>query len=253
MIILIILVLILLYFLNKNKENFVSNTSNNNKSTNNIFACGKNVIVKDSINDYINKLNNSTINKHFLQPNDFLPYNLNNTDHYNILNNYGIKNIKKREEYTNSLNNNTTIPYNSIKLLKNYDTELTNAFTKINIGNSSNDNTTKSNKLPEIYLVSKDNNIQWSYNSIDLDNDMNFYIYFDFVDKCDDPINFNKFRSLKISSKFKSEFFKLIINESNNTNIYKLEYTNTNKFARLFVVLKRSNKIIKKSNNITTN
>ena len=95
MIILIILVLMLLYFLNKHRENFTnSNNSNNSNNTNNsnIFSCGKNVVVKNSISDYINKLNNSTINKHFLQPNDFLPYNLNNTDQYNILNNYGIKN-----------------------------------------------------------------------------------------------------------------------------------------------------------------
>ena len=280
MIILIILVLMLLYIFNKHRENFTNsmNTSMNNSMNNsmntsmnnsmntsmntNIFSCGKNVVVKDSISDYINKLNNSTINKRFLQPNDFLPYNLNNTDQYNILNNYGIKNSKKRNDYINTLNNNTTIPYNSIKLLKNYDKELTNAFTTINIGTSNhnrcNDNNENNNangsNLPEIYVVSKDNNIQWSYNSIELEGvGTHFYIYFDFVTKCDDPINFNKFRSLKISSNFKSEFFKLVINKSNNTHIYKLEYTNTNKFARLFVVLKRNNIIIKKSNNITTN
>ena len=47
---------------------------------------------------------------------------------YNILNNFGVKNNKKRESYFNSLNDNNTMPHNSVNLLNNYDKVLDTKF-----------------------------------------------------------------------------------------------------------------------------
>ena len=257
MLILIILVIFFFYAIRNvnrdvNRETFYSN----NLTKSNKF--GNKIVNNNNINSYINTINTPIINKNILEPKWVMPYNLNylnNLDKYNILNNFGIKNNKKRQEYINKINNNETVPFNSIKLLKNYDGNLNNIFTTISNNSFIQKVVNTSPKdLPEIYLVSKDNKIRWSYNTKELDNDINFYIYFDFVNKCDDTINFNQFSSLKISNNFRSIYFNLTINNTNNNNtIYKLEYTNTNKFVRIFVVLKRNNIVIKKSNNITTN
>ena len=94
-------------------------------------SCKKNIIVKDSLKDHINFTNKLNENSNILQPNGILPYNLNNTDKYNILNNFGIKNLKKRNNYIKSISNCNVIPQNSLKLLKNYDDILDKSFTNI--------------------------------------------------------------------------------------------------------------------------
>ena len=131
--IIIIILIILLILLYKHKYNEHFTVSSNSKK-----HCDKYIIVKDSLSDYINKINNFKPNTNLLHPKHVLPYNLNSTDQYNILNNFGIKNLKKRKKYMKNINNNQTISFNTTPLLNNYDNILndtfyTNSTTKINL------------------------------------------------------------------------------------------------------------------------
>lgn len=63
------------------------------------LSCKKNIIIKDRLKEHIRDVNNYSENMNTLHPSGVLPYNLNNSDDYNILNNYGIKN-QRREPNT---------------------------------------------------------------------------------------------------------------------------------------------------------
>ena len=97
------------------------------------ISCNKNIIINDRLEEHISDVNNSAENMNTLHPTGVLPYNLNKTDDYNILNNYGIKNQRKREAYTLKFNGCAIIPHNSQKLLKNYDSVLDESFKTIEI------------------------------------------------------------------------------------------------------------------------
>ena len=74
-------------------------------------------------------------------------------------------------------------------------------------------------------------------------NDSYFYLYFNKVDEG------TIFNSLKLSKNFKHDSFNLNIDHYKNRYIYKLEYKG-NKHIKIYVVLKKNNKIILKSNEI---
>jgi len=163
-----------------------------------------------------------------------LPYNLNNTEQYNILNNYGIKNLKKKNEYINNINKNQLIPFNSTTLLKNYDNILNNTF-YIN----------KSNVIdyPKLYIINNYTKIQWSYDP-KLLNDSYFYLYFNYLDNISSNL-----MSLKLAPNLNHEKFDINIHHNHNKYVCKLDYKG-NKNIKLFIVLKKNKKIILKSNEI---
>jgi hypothetical protein len=226
MIIIIILIILLIMYYNKNNEHFTSSTNSTN-------SCDKYIIVKDNLSDYIQKINTAKPNNNLLHPTNVLPYNLNSTDQYNILNNFGIKNLKKRKKYMKNINNNQTISFNTTTLLKNYDNILNDTF----YSNSS----TKLD-YPELFIINNKSKIQWSYETNYLNNSY-FYIYFNNDDQQ------NNFNSLKLSNDFKHDSFNLNINHYKNRYIYKIEYKGTN-HIRIYVVLKKNRKTILKSNEI---
>ena len=232
LIIIIILIIILIVRYN-NKESFKN--------------CKNNIIVKDSLKEHIKKTNIQSKKSSILYPNGVLPYNLNNTDQYNILNNLGIKNLRKRETFIKSLNKCQTIPYNSVTLLSNYDKSLDNAFTHINTSKYP----TKSVELelPDIYLIMNNYIVHWSYETKYL-NDKDFYLYYEFIDTNDRPICLQNFNTFKLNNNFESKEFKLETSYFKNRNMYKLNYNDTSKIVRLFIVLKKNSKVVKKSNNI---
>ena len=225
-IIIILIILLILFYKYKNNEPFTVSSNSNSKN-----SCDKYVIVKDRLSDYIQQINNSKPNTNLLYPKHVLPYNLNSTNQYNILNNFGIKNLKKRKKYMKHINNNQTISFNTTLLLKNYDTILNDTFY--------NNSTTKL-EYPELCIINNKSKIQWSYDTKYL-NDSYFYLYFNNLDER------NNFNSLKLSTDFKHDNFNLNINHYQNRYIYKLEYKG-NKKLRMFVVLKKNKKIIIKSN-----
>ena len=237
MIIIIVMIIVLLYFYknnkenNENNENFTTNIDSKKYNVNDVNDCRNLIIEKDSLNDHINEINNTKNNNNLLFPKHILPYNLNSTDQYNILNNYGIKNIKKRNNYFRKLNNNTTIPYNTTNLLNNYDNILNNTYFI---------NTTISRKHPDIYLIKNCNKVQWSYETKYLDN-THFYLNF--------KTSNSSYSSLKLYDNLDHDYFKLSISNYKNRNIYKLEYTGTNTIS-IYVVLKENNNIKAKSNYI---
>ena len=87
MIIIIILIILIILFYYKNNEHFTSVSTNSNKQ------CDKYIIVKDSLSDYIKQINNYKDNNNLLHPKHVLPYNLNSTDEYNILNTHSYNHL----------------------------------------------------------------------------------------------------------------------------------------------------------------
>ena len=210
---------------------------------------------KLKIKDFKESLNlDRKIKKDILRPTGVLPHNLNNSDKYNILNNFGIKNNKKRNAYFSSLNDNNTIAYNSKNLLKNYDKVLDKSFEKNNYSNFNKDQpSNKPNKIPEfkdIYLIGNELKAQFSYDANLLTNaKTKLYIYYDIVDNCNEDFDFNKLKKLRLDKSINlTNDFSLTTNHYNDRNIYKLEFKNVLKQARLIVVLKHNKKIVKKSN-----
>lgn len=213
-------------------------------------SCKKNIIVKDSLKDHINFTNKLNENSNILQPNGILPYNLNNTDKYNILNNFGIKNLKKRNNYIKSISNCNVIPQNSLKLLKNYDDILDKSFTNITINKWNNEICNKNVKIdyPNISLVSNDYSIHWSYYHKYLNN-KNFYVYYKYVDKCDQSDESNtSYNSLQLKNNFDCNEFNFIVSTYKQRNIYKLSYKLTSKSVKIYICLKEGNIYLKKSN-----
>ena len=213
-------------YYNKKNETFIS-------STNSINSCDKYIIVKDNLSDYIQTINNTKLNNNLLHPTHVLPYNLNSTEQYNILNNFGIKNLKKRNKYIENINNNQTISFNTTPLLNNYDNILNDTFYT---------NSTTKIDYPELFIINNKSKIQWSYGTKYLNNSY-FYLYFN---NTDDQHNFN---SLKLSSDFKHDNFSLNIDHYKNRYIYKIDYKG-NKHIRIYVVIKKNKQIILKSNEI---
>ena len=213
-------------------------------------SCKKNIIVKDSLKDHINFTNKLNENSNILQPNGILPYNLNNTDKYNILNNFGIKNLKKRNNYIKSISNCNVIPQNSLKLLKNYDDILDKSFTNITINKWNNEICNKNVKIdyPNISLVSNDYSIHWSYYHKYLNN-KNFYVYYKYFDKCDQSDESNTiYNSLQLKNNFDCNEFNFIVSTYKQRNIYKLSYKLTSKSVKIYICLKEGNIYLKKSN-----
>ena len=194
------------------------------------------------------------IKKDILRPTGLLPYNLNNTNQYNILNNFGIKNNKKRNAYSRELNDNNTIPYNTTNLLKNYDKVLNQTFKENDYTNyKESQNMNKPAEMPkfkDIYLIGNELKAQFSYDSnLLVSPKTKLYVYYDIVDSCDEDFDFNKLKKLRLDKSINStNNFSLTTNHYNDRNIYKLEFKNVVKQARLIVVLKHDKKIVKKSN-----
>ena len=213
------------------------------------IGCNK----KLKIRDFKETLNfDKKIKKDILRPTGLLPYNLNNTNQYNILNNFGIKNNKKRNAYSRELNDNNTIPYNTTNLLKNYDKVLDQTFKENSYSNYNQPqkNSGEMPKFKDIYLIGNELKAQFSYDSNLLASPKTkLYIYYDIVDSCDEDFDFNKLKKLRLDKSINlTDNFNLTTNHYNDRNIYKLEFKNLGKQARLIVVLKHDKKIVKKSN-----
>ena len=211
------------------------------------LSCKKNIIIKDRLKEHIRNVNNYSENMNTLHPTGILPYNLNNSDDYNILNNYGIKNQRKRAEYTHKLNGCTTLPHNSHKLLKNYDAVLDESFKNIVIPKWKNYtakyfNTTKE-EPPKILLIQDENDraLRWSYPQVDLCN-RKLYLYYKFNKD-------SKYSSLLLNNKLDNDEFKLTLSQFKERNIYKLDY-NLSKRIKIKVGLKENNKLIVESNGV---
>jgi len=234
----ILILLLILIFISK-KELFTNPKPNPNK-----INCNKKLEIKD----FKESLNfDKKIKKDILRPTGVLPYNLNNTNRYNILNNLGIKNNKKRNAYSRALNDNNTIAYNSNNLLKNYDKVLDNSFGNPDYSKS---NDAVKQEFKDIYLIGNDLKAQFSYDSKLLTNNKTkLYIYYDIVDNCEDDFDFNKLKKLRLDKSINlTNDFSFTMNHYNDRNIYKLEFQLSDKQARLIVVLKHDKKIVKKSN-----
>ena len=147
------------------------------------LSCKKNIIIKDRLKEHIHNVNNYSENMNTLHPRGVLPYNLNNSDDYNILNNYGIKNQRKRAEYTYKLNGCNTLPHNSHQLLKNYDSVLDESFKNLVVPKWKNYSAkyfnTTSEEPPKILLIQDENerSVRWSYPQEDLCN-RKLYLYY---------------------------------------------------------------------------
>ena len=214
------------------------------------LSCKKDIVIKDRLKDHINNMNTYSENMNVLHPSGVLPYNINNIDDYNILNNYGIKNMRRRAEYKHKLNGCTTIPYNSHKLLKNYDKSLDESFKTIEIPKWKNytDKYFNSNKEePEkLFLIyDEDTNLaRWSYPHKDLCN-RQLYLYYK-IDK-------NKYSTLLLNNNIDNTEFKITISKFKERNIYKLYYKNPNKIykkIKIHIRLKEGTKLIVKSNSV---
>mgnify|MGYP006123362713 CR=1 FL=1 len=122
----IIILIIIIVFIVYNK--YFTNRQGFEDYDSKSISCKKDIIINDRLKDHIYNMNNYSENMNILHPSNVLPYNIDKIDVYNILNNYGIKNKKKQSKYKHELNGCTTTPYNSTKLLKNYDRECDNSF-----------------------------------------------------------------------------------------------------------------------------
>lgn len=244
MIRILILLFILMFFY---KRELFTNPNSKPK-----IECNKKLKIKE-FKEILNF--DKKIKKDILRPKGVLPHNLNDTNRYNILNNFGVKNNKKRESYFRSLNDNNTIPHNSAKLLNNYDKVLDETFSKSQTqypGTAEEPTKAeiKQSDFKDIYLISDDLKAQFSYDSNLLKSDKTkLYLYYDIVDSCDDSYDFNKLKKLRLDKSINlSNDFSITMNHYNDRNIYKLEFKNLKKQARVIVVLKHDKKIIKKSN-----
>jgi hypothetical protein len=242
----IIILIIIVYIVYKKyfttKQGFKDYDSNS-------LSCKKNIVIKDRLKDHINNMNNYSDNMNVLHPKSVLPYNINNIDDYNILNNYGIKNGKKRSEYKHRLNGCTSIPYNSHKLLKNYDKEFDETFKTIEIPKWNNYttktyfNSSKENPDKIFLIYEEDTNLaRWSYPKKDLCN-RNLYLYFKFDEN-------NKYKKVLLNTDIDTEYFKLTISKFKERNIYKLESKKNDIKVKIHLRLKEDAKIIIKSNSI---
>ena len=155
-----------------------------------------------------------------------------------------------------SHNDNNTTAHNSVNLLNNYDV----LDTKFGESQTQYPHTAeepakaeiKQSDFKDIYLISDDLKAQFSYDSNLLkSNKTKLYLYYDIVDSCDDNYDFNKLKKIRLDKSINlSNDFSIIMNHYNDRNIYKLEFKNLKKQARVIVVLKHDKKIIKKSNYI---
>ena len=69
------------------------------------------------------------------------------------------------------------------------------------------------------------------------------------MDNCNEDFEFNKLKRLRLDKSVNlTNDFSITMNHYNDRNIYKLEFKNLKKQARVIVVLKHDKKIIKKSN-----
>ena len=191
----IFLLIILYYLLYQFKENFT-----NNKNSNTSIYCHKDIEIKEnkSINSHIKQLNNNKLNNNILIPKFPLGYNIDNNK-YNILNNYGIKYQKKRNEYLRTNNNNHLISFNTRKLFKKYDDTLNNTFLQIPNPLKNNKHNNKLIKYPKINLIYNDDSIYWSYNK-DYLVDTYFRLFYE-TNYLNNKIDLNKFNKIRIDNK----------------------------------------------------
>jgi len=233
-----IILLLILYYLYIKKENFVINKK--------IDIPNNQPLLKDLLKQHLEKTNLDTYTKNTYIPLNVLAYNLNSTDEYNILNNYGIKNQKKRNLYIKKNNNCNTLPYNKTQLFNNYDSVLDDSFTTIYLNNEHNK--CKKEELTKIHLIGNKNIFQWSYDNKYMKNKY-FYLFYKISDdKCSKKsLNYN---SLKITPNFESPEFSLSINNYKNRNIYIMNFLVKNKVCDIYIVLTKKNNMLIKSNNI---
>jgi hypothetical protein len=247
-IIIILLIIIFIYFRSKNPLNqAIQDIQGFQDYENQSLSCKKNIIIKDRLKEHIRNINNYSENMNVLHPNGVLPYNITNSDDLNILNNYGIKNQRKRAEYTRKLNGCTTIPHNSQKLLKNYDSVLDESFKTIVVPKWENYTSTQSNSdkeaPPKILLLLGDDerSVRWSYPQKYLCN-RKLYLYYKFD-------NMDSYNKLLLNNKLDNDEFKLTLSQFKERNIYKLDY-NLSKTVKIKVGLKENNKLIIESNSV---
>jgi len=233
-----IILLLIIYYLYIKKEYFISNTKAELPKTKKL--------IKDILKTHIEETNLDKYNKNTYTPKNVLAYNLNSTDEYNILNNYGIKNQKKRNLYSRKNNNCNTLPYNKTQLFNNYDTVLDYSFTTIYLNNEHNN--CKKYGLSKIHLIGDKNTFQWSYETKHLKNKY-FYLFYKIRDeKC--PTKLLNYNLLKITTNFQSPEFSLSINNYKNRNIYIMNFLIKNKFCDIYIVLTEKKNMLIKSNNI---
>lgn len=86
---------------------------------------------RNDINKKTDKCYQNNLKKHIYKPRYAIPYNYKNNLEYNILNNYGTKELKKRHKLIDNIissNPNTLTPFNKNILLKNYNKKLVDTF-----------------------------------------------------------------------------------------------------------------------------
>ena len=166
----------------KTNDNFISDLDvlDVEKSTNPSMNILNNVTTASiiDVNKYPTKCYQNNLKKHIYKPRYTIPYNYKNNLEYNILNNYGTKEMKKRQKLVSNIissDPNTLIPFNKNILLQNFNKNLLDKF---------EDNLYTINKTSKekkkIYLLGrwKDNKyyINWSVNNnFKLNNNIKIY------------------------------------------------------------------------------
>jgi len=157
-----------------------------------------NTIPNSSRNDKnTDKCYQNNLKKHIYKPRYAIPYNYKNNLEYNILNNYGTKELRNRHKLIDNIissNPNTLTPFNKKILLKNYNKNLVDTFED----NSYTINKTDKEKK-KIHLLGrwKDNKyyVNWSVtNKLNLNNNIKIY-----YKKYDDK----DYKQIKIDKKYR--------------------------------------------------
>lgn len=229
-IIFIFIVIVLIIKNYKNKEFF------NNKKKD---ICKKTKIIeKDSLNDYLNYVNNNPKNNNFFVPDNYIPFNISNNFQYNILNNFGIKNNKQLQDFYKELNNIT--PYNHNIILKNYNNHINKIVEKkqidcknyyVNCGTNPKIIGNYNEDYYQIFMSYNSNCYNLSY----------FIIHYKNISKCqeiDIEKEKNSFTKLRldynlIKTKNIIEYLNgdIVVNQNpyNNRNIYNIKFNNFDK------------------------
>jgi len=119
--ILLILIILLVYYYFNTQKNI--NNINNIKKEHfqpKSKRCIKNINVSNKLKTHLDYINTPRFNKNIQQHCSPIPFNYSNKLEYSVMNNNGIKDLIKRQDYEkNNINNGSIIPYNKQVLLKN--------------------------------------------------------------------------------------------------------------------------------------
>lgn len=120
-ILLIIIILLVSYYFNTQKNiNNIKKEHFQPKSKSKSKSCIKNINVSNKLKAHLDYINTPIFNKNIQQHCTPIPFNYSNKLEYSVMNNNGIKDHIKRQDYQkNNINNGSIIPYNKQVLLKN--------------------------------------------------------------------------------------------------------------------------------------